>query len=165
MRNSLTELPYGLPGQIFRSPLPFSPFFDPEQNLLDAYIDAGVQTVVMLTPEEEAQELTGQDMRKLYQNMGFDVIYAPIPDFSIPAAGALQSPLKQALQAARAGRTIVIHCHAGLGRTGLLAACLAKVVFDMDGLEALAWVRQYIPDAIETVEQLRLIQDFELIAD
>ena len=165
MRNSLTELPYGLPGQIFRSPLPFSPFFDPEQNLLDAYIDAGVQTVVMLTPEEEAKELTGQDMRKLYQNMGFDLIYAPIPDFSIPAFGALQSPLKQVLQAARAGRTIVIHCHAGLGRTGLLAACLAKVVFDMDGLEALAWVRQYIPDAVETVEQLRLIQDFELIAD
>lgn len=156
----LTYLPYGLEGEVYRSPLPHSPLFDPEGALLDAYVNAGVDVVVMLTPKEEVWEVTGQDLTRVYHTLGFDVIYAPMEDFSIPEPGILQAPIRQALQAARSGKIVVTHCHAGLGRTGLFAACLAKVVLNLDGEAAVQWVRQYVPEAVQTAAQFRFVENF-----
>jgi len=114
----------------------------------------------MLTPEEEALRLTGIDLRQHYRELGFQVIYAPIEDFSVPPLGALHAPVRAILQAASQGQTIVIHCHAGLGRTGMLAACLAKVVFGMDADQALAWVHRSILHAVETGEQMDYVRSF-----
>lgn len=161
----LIKLPYGLPGTIYRSPMPFSPLFDPRGKILDAFVAAGVRVVVMLTPIGEVKELTGMNLHDRYQQLGFNVIYAPVEDFSVPSEGAFQKPIKKTLRAANAGKTIVIHCHAGLGRTGMFAACLAKFVFDMEGEEASQWVRQYIPHAVETLEQHHFVENFEYKLD
>jgi atypical dual specificity phosphatase len=160
VRELLTRLPYGLEGEIYRSPLPHSPLFDPDGALLDAFVSAGVDVVVMLTSKEEVWEVTGQDLTQVYHTLGFDVIYAPVEDFSIPEPGAFQAPICQALQAARSGKIVVAHCHAGLGRTGLFAACLAKVVLDLNGEAAVQWVRQYVPEAIQTAAQFRFVENF-----
>jgi protein-tyrosine phosphatase len=139
--------------------------FDPSGQVLQAYLDAGISRVVMLTPIEEVLDLTGIDLVTQYQMLGFNIIHAPIQDFSAPAEGALQVPIQQALDAARLGENIVIHCHAGLGRTGLFAACLAKLVFDFSGEEAFGWVRQHIPNAIENGVQIAFINRFRLLGD
>lgn len=163
--DKLIELPYGLEGTIYRSPLPFSPMFDPAQTVMDAYLRAGVDTVVMLTPEEEARGLTGRDLRREFCDQGFEVIYAPVMDFSVPEEGVFQTTIPKTLQAARGGKTIVIHCHAGIGRTGMFAACLARVVFDMNGDEAVAWVREYVPHAVENQAQYQFVKSFEMTGD
>jgi protein tyrosine phosphatase domain-containing protein 1 len=72
----------------------------------------------------------------------------------------LKLALKATLAAAEAGRTIAIHCHAGVGRTGILAACLAKTVFGISGEDAVAWLRQFIPEAVEGDLQYRFVLDF-----
>ena len=159
--DGLTELPYGLPGRIYRSPLPFSPLFDPDGRLLTAYALAGVDTVVMLTTSEEAQRLTGQDLAERYREVGYTVIHAPVPDFQTPQAKVFTSALAGTLSAAREGRTIVIHCHAGIGRTGTFAACLAKLTFGMTGEAAIAWVRGFIPEAVENAAQYQFVLDFQ----
>jgi len=161
----LTLLPFGLAGVIYRSPMPFSPLFDSQGLLLDAFISAGVDVVVMLTPKQEVKELLGMDLYVSYKQLGFEVIYAPVEDFSIPKSGTFQEPIERTLQAAKAGLTTVIHCHAGLGRTGMFAACLAKVIFGLDGTQASHWVRQYILRSIETREQEQFIKDFEFKTD
>lgn len=161
MTINLTKLPYGLAGTIYRSPLPGSPLFDPNIHLLDAFMDAGVDMVVMLTPKDEARELTGMDLHTRYKAMGLDVIYAPVPDFSIPDPGEFAKPIQETLQTAQSGKTIVIHCHAGVGRTGIFASCLAKVVFKMTGEEAVAWVREYIPHAVENNRQYQFVKNFD----
>lgn len=161
MKAELTELPYGFAGMVYRSPLPLSPYYDPEQRLLGAYQEAGVKMIVMLTTEEEAYEITGLNLRSLYQSAGFEVLYIPVPDYSIPDQDELNEPIQQVIAAARRGKTIVIHCHAGLGRTGMFAACLAKAVFGMNGEDAVNWVRQHIPHAVETREQLAFIRQFD----
>jgi len=162
MNADLTLLPYDLAGPVYRSSLPFSPMFDPAGLLLDAYSSVGIDVVVMLTQPDEVQRLIGMNLAERYQEMGFEVIKSPIPDFSVPEAGALNEPILETLREAREGRTIVIHCHAGLGRTGMFAACLAKVVFGMGSMEARAWVREQIPHAVETMEQFNYVQSFEL---
>ncbi|MDY6867383.1 MAG: dual specificity protein phosphatase family protein [Chloroflexota bacterium] len=165
MREILTRLPYDLPGEIYRSPMPFSPSFDPGNEVLDAYVQAGVDTVVMLTEEEEMRRVTGRNLRNIYHEMGFDVIALPVEDFSIPEEEPFRKVVGEVLAKARQGKTIAIHCHAGLGRTGILAACLAKAIFGLDGREAFAWVRQHVSDAVETSQQLQFIIDFEYGGD
>lgn len=156
----ITELPYGLAGKIYRSPMPDSPMYDPDHRILPAYGQAGVEVVVMLTSAEEALAIRGSDLLGTYHNEGFEVIYAPTRDFSVPEEGIFEPALREALAAARAGKTIAIHCHAGIGRTGTFAACLARMVFGFDGEEAIAWVRQSIPTAVENELQAQFVSEF-----
>ena len=165
MEKILTKLPFGLPGQIYRSSMPFSPMFDPDKRILQAYLDVGVEVVVMLAEDWEVRDLTGMDLKARYQQLGMSVIHAPIRDFSVPETGDLQGPIRKTLAAARAGQTIVIHCHAGWGRTGIFAACLAKVVFNLPAEEAVYWLRQYIPRAVENQVQYEFVSDFKYLGD
>ena len=161
----LTELPYGLPGAVYRSPMPYSPTYDPRRVVMSGYREAGVQVVVILATWDEIRDLTGRDLLSEYREAGIEVVYAPAPDFGIPDGEVLRYALSEALRAARAGKTVAAHCHAGLGRTGIFAACLAKIVFGFKGLEALAWVREAVPGAVENQRQLQFIEDFEYIED
>ena len=156
----ITELPFGLAGKIYRSPMPDSPMFDPDHRVLPAYRQAGVEVVVMLTSAEEAMAIRGGDLLGTYKDMGLEVIYAPTRDFSVPEKGVFEPALRETLAAAQAGKTIAIHCHAGVGRTGTFAACLARVVFGLDGDKAIAWVRQTIPTAVENELQAQFVNEF-----
>ncbi len=161
----LTELPYGLPGAVYRSPMPYSPIFDPTQVVMSGYQKVGVQIVVVLASWQEIRDLTDRDLLAEYREAGMEVIYAPAPDFGIPNEAVLRDALDAALRAAQAGKTVAAHCHAGIGRTGIFAACLAKIVFGFDALEAFDWVRKAIPGAVETQQQLQFIEDFDFIRE
>jgi protein-tyrosine phosphatase len=93
----------------------------------------------------------------LYLKEGFQVLYLPIPDFSVPAKDALEQAVHNTIAYAQAGQHIVIHCSAGIGRTGLFMAYLAKRWLSLSGAEALQWVRRFIPRAAETPEQQQLV--------
>ena len=155
---SLTELPYQLPGRIFRSPMPFS-VYDPQgESLLEFKREKG-SLVILLAEEAECLERTGRNLKSLYDQEGFQVIHLSIPDFGVPSRGDLEETVRKTFKHAQAGKNIVIHCHAGLGRTGLFAAYLAKEVLGLSSEEAIRWTRKYIPHALETIEQERFIMD------
>lgn len=164
-RDDIIELPYDLAGTVYRSPLPFSPLFDRQGELLSAYEALGVDTVVMLNTADEVVRLTGEDLAAEYDSLGYTLIHTPVPDFQAPQVEVFRPALERALAAAKSGRTMVIHCHAGIGRTGTFAACLAKTVFGMAGEEAVDWVRSFIPDAVENREQYQFVLDFEPSGD
>jgi protein-tyrosine phosphatase len=75
----------------------------------------------------------------LYHKAGFQVLYLPIPDFGVPTKEDLEQAIQQTITYAQAGQHIVIHCSAGIGRTGLFTAYLAKRYLGLSGTEALQW--------------------------
>lgn len=75
----------------------------------------------------------------------------PVPDFGLPEPEALRQVLAQ-LMAAMAHRPVFIGCRAGLGRTGTVLACLARLCGVAD--DPVDWVRRhYDPRAVETSAQ------------
>jgi protein-tyrosine phosphatase len=154
----LTELPFHLPGRIFRSPMPFS-VYDPQGDSLLQFKREKGSLIVLLAEEEECVIRTGLNLKSLYLKQGFQLIHLPIPDFDVPSKEDLEEAIKKTVEHAQAGQNILIHCHAGLGRTGLFVAYLAKRVLGLSSEEAIYWTRKYIPHALETDEQNKMIID------
>lgn len=152
----ITELPFGQPGRIFRSPMPFGKY-DPEGVIYEAYRTNAISMIVLLAEDQECQAKAGRDLKVLYTRDGFTVVHCPIVDFGIPKAEDLRIALDATVREAQSGRHVAIHCSAGIGRTGLFAACLAKKLLNLPGEHAIEWVRQHIPFAVETPEQRRFV--------
>lgn len=153
----LTELPFDLPGKVYRSPMPFG-YFDLNKDTFEAYKANHIQTVIMLTSDEEALHHTGLDLRQFYQEAGLEVLHHPITDFSTPDdTVAFSDVIDTAILLATQGENIAIHCYAGVGRAGMFAALMARRILNMDGDRAIQWVRQHIPDAVQTPQQISII--------
>lgn len=80
----LTELPFHLPGRIFRSPMPFGDY-DPQGEAFAKFKQEGVSVIVLLAEDAECLQKAKRHLRDLYAREGFQVIYLPIPDFSVPS--------------------------------------------------------------------------------
>ena len=145
----LTELPFDLPGRIFGSPMPFG-YYDPQGELLREFRRKKISVIVLLAEEEECLQKAGRNLRELYQEKGLRVVHLPIPDRCVPMQEDLDCALALTVELAQARCNIAIHCSAGIGRTGMFCACLAKKALGLSGQEAIDWVGQYIPGAVET---------------
>ncbi|MCS6286389.1 MAG: tyrosine-protein phosphatase [Nitrospira sp.] len=148
----MTELPFGQPGRILRSAMPFGKY-DPEGVIYEAYRNHHVSVIVLLAEDHECKEKARRDLRALYTQDGFTVVHLPIVDFGIPNAQALRVALDATVSEAQEGRHLAIHCSAGIGRTGLFTAFLAKKLLHLTGEEAIEWVRRSIFGAVETPQQ------------
>ena len=86
---------------------------------------AGIRTVLsLLTPEEQRDlELRNEPVEVLQHGMQF--LSFPIPDRQIPRSEAKWSEVLETVAAdLSAGKNVLVHCRQGIGRTGLVAACL-----------------------------------------
>lgn len=157
---SLKLIPLDLPGKIYRSPMPFGRF-DPDNQAFDQFLEAGIDTVVMLIEEGEDIFHAGRDLKSLYQENGLDLIHFPIADFDTPEdKRQLEENLQRVLDKANRGENIAVHCFAGRGRTGMFLALLVRRVLGIGGQEAIAFLRKYFP-AVETTSQEKLVIDYQ----
>lgn len=86
---------------------------------------SGIDAIVsLLMPEEEHDlQLTreGQESR----SQGLEFVSFPIADREVPASEASLAKLLEGIdRRLSSGKNILIHCRQGVGRTGLVAACL-----------------------------------------
>ncbi len=95
------------------------------QDELENWRRSGVDVVVsLLTPEEE-RDLDLAAERHESEAQGLEFVSHPIPDRQIPASeAALSSTLERVDHALSSGKNVVVHCRQGVGRSGLVAACL-----------------------------------------
>ena len=70
-------------------------------------------------------DLTGaRDQLPAYAVPGAVHLQHPIADFGVPTVDGMRATLHAVLAALDAGGTVYLHCKAGIGRTGTVAACL-----------------------------------------
>lgn len=87
----------------------------------------------------------------------------PIADYHTPSASVIaalteDAPRRQAIWAKN--QCLAIHCHAGAGRSGLIAAWLCMDA-GMTASQAITHVRQFHPEAVETAMQEQWLQDHQ----
>jgi protein-tyrosine phosphatase len=95
------------------------------QDEITAWSQAGVNTVFsLLTPEEEEDLDIAQESAQA-QAHGMTFLSFPILDRQVPDdETSLTKALEKLEGELAAGRNVVLHCRQGIGRTGLVAACL-----------------------------------------
>ena len=122
------ELPAGVTGTMWLSGMPGRygswPQFERHAK------DTGLAMVVCLTPRDEIEELSpdyaGSVMRG---DTGFEWMYLPVPNFGVPPdPAAFRADIDKIAQRLRAGDSVLLHCAAGIGRTGSAAACVLKAL-------------------------------------
>jgi len=84
---------------------------------------------------------------------GLTVVPFAIDDMSVPSdLAAFDGFVAHVASSYQGGATVAVHCRAGLGRSGLVAACLL-VHLGASAETAISCVRAARPGAIETPEQ------------
>ncbi len=89
---------------------------------------AGVNTVVSLLTRDEEQDLELDRESREALSAGMEFLALPVPDRQIPMSENAVTTVVTKLDAELSvGKNVVIHCRQGIGRSGLLAACLLIV--------------------------------------
>lgn len=111
--------------------------------------------LVTLIGADELERIGAESLRRTCADLGLAWAHCPIADMQVPRApfelawGTFSPEVHLRLDSAE---TVVLHCRAGLGRTGTIAARIL-VERGIDAGAAIALVRKYRPGAIETPEQ------------
>jgi protein-tyrosine phosphatase len=116
----------------------------------------GVDVVVSLLTREEAIELDLVDEAACCAAEGIEFLSFPFADRGVPASDAETLALVRRLAALVAdGKAVAVHCRQGVGRSGLLAACILASLGERpeEALERVARARgRPVPDTPEQRE-------------
>ena len=152
---------WAIEGVLAGMPMPYVSG-DRRMNLggrLDAYEDelpvlhrAGIRAVVSLlnTPSDAA----------VFSSAGFKYQYWPVEYGLAPTLEQAKAIVEFIDVCRREKLPIAVHCEGGLGRTG--TAIAAYFIYKgMSAGEAISFVRSKQPSAVETVQQITFLQEFE----
>ena len=124
----------------------------------------GIKKIFMLSTDSDFTKNYGEVnfLKGIYNKMGISIVRYPITDFSTPDKNDLVKVKKLVdnILVSVKKDDIMIHCNAGLGRTGMIMACV-YVRLGYTAGQAIYQVRKVRPGTVETISQEDFIFDFE----
>ncbi len=137
----------------------------PTEKNLEKYINFmktnGVGTVIPLLPIQDIYRIYGFDLLEVYEDSNLEVIHFPIEDFSTPDDLNLFDYFINDVGESLQRTNILIHCSAGLGRTGLVTAALLVKYNKYDSQKAIEIVRKSRWGTVETPEQEKFLAQYD----
>jgi protein tyrosine phosphatase (PTP) superfamily phosphohydrolase (DUF442 family) len=95
------------------------------EDEIDGWRAAGVDSVASLLTPDEVEDLNLSQEAELAASRGIRFFSLPIPDRDIPASDIAAIDFTRALVDELAhGRSVLLHCRQGVGRSGMLAAAI-----------------------------------------
>lgn len=118
------QLPAGIPGALYLSSMPGR--YGAFENERDRITAEGIDTVLCLTPLEEVERRSRSYAAAIKSGtLPWRQWIFPIPDYDAPGdEEAFLTQIRTAADHLRQGGKLLVHCTAGIGRTGLVATCL-----------------------------------------
>jgi len=120
-----------------------------------------IKTIVPLLPIQDIYRMYGFDLIEVYEDFDLAVIHYPIKDFSTPANLKMFDYFISDIGDSLQFSNILIHCSAGLGRTGLVTAALLIKYRQYSSTQAIITVRKSRWGAIETPEQEFFLRTYD----
>jgi atypical dual specificity phosphatase len=94
-----------------------------------------------------------------YSREGFEAHHFPVEDFTAPTLEQAAEACTVITEALDRGNKVVVHCNAGIGRTGTILACfLVHIGTEPD--QAVAAIREQRPLSLETREQVEMVHAY-----
>ena len=128
------------------------------KNDLNSIWNQKINCIVSLITKDELKKLDINDFDKTITEYGFEHYSVEIQDLGIPSTnqlGTFKILTKNIIVAIKTDKKVLIHCNAGLGRSGLLAGILIKEMTDIN--HPIDYIRKFRKGAIETKEQEEFI--------
>ena len=136
-------------------------------QLIEQFKSMGIKSVINLqTPGEHAScgpklDKSGfsYDPNDFMRNDIFFYNFA-WKDYGVANMASMLDMVKVVSFATQEGK-VAVHCHAGLGRTGVLIACYLVYYFRVRANDALRYLRLKRPGAVQTRRQIDCVKEFE----
>lgn len=133
---------------------------DLELDVARLRTEFGCDRFVLLVEDHELGTTRTTALAAAMKAAGIELVRHPIVDMSVPADRAAYRQLLDDQRAAIAdGRTVVVACRGGLGRTGTAVACLL-VDAGMEPQSGIDLTRASRPNTIERGVQVQFVRDW-----
>ncbi|HLI45687.1 MAG TPA: dual specificity protein phosphatase family protein [Geobacterales bacterium] len=120
-----------------------------------------VNAILCLAQESELPFKDIKTYELLLAKYGIELKHKPIIDFSAPNLIDLNECLEWIDQQLRNGKKVMVHCRAGLGRTGTVVSCYLVKKLALSAEEAINFVRRIRPGSVETYSQILAVKLYE----
>lgn len=153
------QIPLNVPGKLYTSPMPFGAY-DHGSRLLDIYKRNKIEHVFLLVTDVELKKKARRDLLKYYARNNISYSRYVIKDLQTPSFEIISFLIIEVIKRLKKQR-VVIHCHAGVGRTAVSVCCIVIAVKGDTAEKAIEYVCKNMAVDI-TSEQKNLIKEFEL---
>ena len=114
----------------------------------------GLDVIVSLLEPEEVSELGLQREAALCRTIGIAFLSFPIPDRGVPEIPGATRIAESIAAWTAEGRSIAIHCRAGIGRSSVVAAC-AMICSGIEAGDALSRIKEARGVSVPDTEEQR----------
>ncbi|KFU85300.1 Protein tyrosine phosphatase domain-containing protein 1, partial [Chaetura pelagica] len=136
-------------------------------SIIEQFERSGIKTIINLQrPGEHAscgnpleQESGFTYLPEAFMEAGIYFYNFGWKDYGVASLTTILDMVKVMAFALQEGR-VAVHCHAGLGRTGVLIACYLVFATRMSADQAILYVRAKRPNSIQTRGQLLCVREF-----